>query len=125
MGSIEETQPVGTVRYAVPENDDGLEERSIFAFPAKKHIEDREVKLHDMRTDPDFVHGPEGCDAQGFTYVNHHSCLSDGYRWFEEGVMEREYLRETEELLCRVLGARKAISNSKNSLDQIPYVDIS
>ena len=114
MGSllVEDNQPVGTVRYAIPENDDGLEERSIFAFPAKKHIEDREVRLYDMRTDPHFVPGPEGVDAQGFTYINHRSCLSDDYRWFEEGVMEKFYLQETEELLCRVLGARKAISNN-------------
>ena len=51
-------------------------------------------------------------DVQGFTYINHRSCLADGDRWFEGGVIEKDYLQEVEELPCHVLGARKAISSN-------------
>lgn len=100
----------GTVRYNLPDLSVKAEDRGLFSGPAHKHGEDVEVDLYDPETSPDITLGPEGLDKQGFTYVKAPSALNTE-DWLTGNNVEEKYVKEVEELVKRVTGARKVVVN--------------
>ena len=111
MGSIG-NNAYATLRFVVPDNSVTADERSLFAFPANKEVVEEHLELHDFRTATDVVKGAEGLDVQGFTYINHRSALSDSDEWFTGKNVEETYIPETEDLICKLTGAKRAVVNN-------------
>ncbi|KAF2645234.1 hypothetical protein P280DRAFT_531225 [Massarina eburnea CBS 473.64] len=100
----------GKVRYNVLDLSVKPEDRGLFSGPAHKYSEDIEVDLYDPASTPGIVQGPEGLDVQGFTYVKHQSAL-DVDEWLHGENPEEAYVKEVEELVQQVTGAKKVVVN--------------
>jgi GA4 desaturase len=100
----------GTVRYNLPDLSVRAEDRGLFSGPAHKYGEDVEVDLYDPELSSDIVQGSEGLDVQGFTYVKAPSAL-DTEDWLTGTNVEEIYVKEVEELVKKVTGAKKVIVN--------------
>lgn len=115
MGSLDDEkhglQPA-TLRFATPDHLPRAEDRAIYAMNKNKDIHELTLNLHDARDDPDLVTGADGLDVHGFAYIKHQSVLSQGDRWYLGTNMEDTYLREVEELVCRITGAKRAVVNN-------------
>lgn len=109
MGSVE-APTEAILHFGVPDFSVPAEERGFFAFPAYESVSKVTIPLHDARTDSDITGGPEGLDAQGFTYLNHRSVLADNDRWFEGDNIEKFYLQECEDLIRTITGARRSVA---------------
>ncbi|OAG09721.1 uncharacterized protein CC84DRAFT_1235569 [Paraphaeosphaeria sporulosa] len=100
----------GTVRYNVLDLSVRPEDRGLFSGPAHKYSEDIEVDLFEPVSSPEIVQGPEGLDVQGFAYVKHRSAL-DVDEWMNGENPEETYVKEVEDLVGKVTGAKKVVVN--------------
>ena len=99
------------LRFGIPDLTVQATDRAPLTIPPySKEVEERLI-LHDIRTDPDIIQGPEGLDVQGFTYIKHRSKLQDSDQWFAGQNVEDVYFPEICDLVCEVTGAKRAIVN--------------
>lgn len=103
------TQPTyGLFRFVEPDLSISAQERSIFAGPAPKKVQEESLQLHDFRTSKDVRHGQAGLDAQSFTYVDHTSRLT-GEELLAGDNAERIYAPEMLDLVLKVTGASRGV----------------
>jgi len=100
----------GIIRFSDPDYSVGPADRGLFAVSASKEIKDLTVPLYDYRSDKNLTKGPAGLDIHGFTVVSHSSALG-GESWLGPEV-EEVYLKEVEELIKQVTGAKYALVNN-------------
>jgi hypothetical protein len=110
MPGLTSTSARGTVRYNVLDLSVRPEDRGLFSGPAHKYSEDIEVDLIDPASSPEIVQGPQGLDIQGFTYVKHQSAV-DVDEWMHGENPEEVYVKEVEDLVGKVTGAKTVIVN--------------
>lgn len=96
-----------TIRLQTPDPDNTPELRAMFAPPACLEVLERQIALHDIRTDPNIIHGPEGLDKQGFAYIKHTSPLVTEDDYFTGTKVEDVYIPEIKALAMKVLGAKR------------------
>ena len=99
----------GSLRFGVPDLSVSVEERGLYAFPANKDVKEFGFELHDARTAPEILPGSAGLDAQGFAYVKHKSALQDSNAWLTGDNVEKVYIPEILDLVCKVTGAKQAV----------------
>lgn len=112
MGSIETPQSelvFGTLRFSEPDLSVSAAERALYTFPATKRFTDEAVQLHDFNAADELTKGAEGIDVQGFSYIKHRSIITEEDEWFTGQNVEEKYIPETEELVLKITGARKAV----------------
>lgn len=107
-----EQQHYATFRYDIPDNSLSPDERALFAPPAAKKVVKERLELLNFWTSPEVVKGADGLDVQGFTYVEHQSALESADRWLTGTDIEEVYIRECEDLICKVTGAKRAVANN-------------
>jgi GA4 desaturase len=100
----------GTFRFVEEDLSIPASERSFFASPAKKEVRDIRLPLYDYRSDHNITKGPAGLDTCGFTVANHKSALTG--EDFLGHQVEDVYLKECEELVKRLTGAKAAVVNN-------------
>lgn len=100
----------GTFRFVEEDLSIPASERSFFATPAKKEVKDIRLPLYDYRSDYNITKGPAGLDAHGFTVVNHKSALTG--EDFLGPQVEDIYLKECEELVKQLTGAKATVVNN-------------
>lgn len=105
-------QHYATFRFDVPDHSLSAHDRALFAPPGAKEVVKERLELHDFWTSPDVVKGAEGLDVQGFTYIKHQSALESADRWLTGTDIEEVYIRECEDLICKVTGAKRAVANN-------------
>lgn len=83
----------------------------MFAAPETKSSVEEKLVLHDFRTATDVVHGVEGLDVQGFTFVNHASSLSTERLLNGTNIEDVEvtYAQESLDLMLKLTGAKRGI----------------
>lgn len=111
MGSLEEPQH-GILHFGTPDNSITARQRGFFAFPSYKSVDKVSVPLLDARTGRNVVQGPDGLDVQGFAFLDHRSALAGPDKWFLNDNIEDVYLRECEDLILEVTGAKHAVASN-------------
>lgn len=106
MSSSQQPKEIALIRYCVPDRTISPSQRDLFESPAYDSTISLYLPLHDARTSSTLKKGAEGLDVHGFAYLKHETTVTN---WSE---VTEEYLREVEELLCRVTGAGKAVACS-------------
>lgn len=97
-----------TISHTVADDTVPASERGFYSFTSSSVIESRHTELHDYRTSSDVLHGPEGLDAQGFTYVECDFSLNS-MELLEGHNIEDIYFREVEDLVLQATRAKRVI----------------
>lgn len=116
-------------RFVEPDLTVPAYDRAIFANPRAKQIEQLELPLHDFRTSTEVARGTDGLDLQGFTYIEHDSCLTPDEmlagRHAEE-ILAPEVLQMMVELtgakrgVVHSIGFRRVLASKQQDLDFVP-----
>lgn len=100
----------GIFRFVEEDPSIPASERALFASPAKKEAKDIRLPIYDYRSDDNITKGSAGLDAHGFTVVSHTSALKG--EDFLGPRVEDVYLKECEELVKQITGAKVAVVNN-------------
>lgn len=97
-----------TISHSVADDTVPASERAFYSFTGSSVVKSRHTELHDYRSSSDVLHGPEGLDAQGFTYVERDFSLNS-MELLEGHNIEDIYFREVEDLVLKATGAKRVL----------------